>query len=343
MRDDQVMQDLLTEHGAPIAHLLADPSVTEICINRFDRVWVERAGELERVDARWHDERALVRFIKQIGVSLDQEVDEEHRPILDARLPDGTRFNAALQPISVGGASASLRPFPKTVFTLDDLMRFGAVTQTIHEIFDIGIRHRLNVIVAGGTGSGKTTILRCLAQLIPERDRVLTVEDTCENLLPGHPHCVMLEAPRRRAGADAMVITLGSLIGDAMRKRPDRIVVGEIRTPEAAAAFVEALNTGHDGTLTTIHANSGVDALIRVQTLYARQASNFSMSNIEKLVNSNVDLVIQAVREHDGDKVVRRVKELLWVRGADMVQLVRHRRGYVHDDAALDEFMTTFG
>ncbi len=332
--------ELLAHYGTPIRPFLDDPAVTEICVNGWDNVWIETAGRLARTEARWSSETELVTFIKQVANALGQEVDERTRPILDARFDNGTRLNATLRPVAVFGPCVSIRPFPKTVFGVDDLLRFGALTLEMVEIFRLAVRARLNLLISGGTGSGKTTILRCVCRFVGEDERVLTVEDTAENLLPDHPHRLSFEAPKRRLGEGVLPVTMGLLIENALRQRPDRIIVGEIRSAEAAAAFIDAINTGHAGTMSTVHANSAVDALARIDVLYARQASNFTMEVVRALVRGNIDLVVHAVREIERERVVRRVKEVVWVNEGAPVHLVRHarRRGYEADAVRMAEF-----
>lgn len=325
----------------PILTLLDDPEITEICVNAWNDVWIEKAGRLSRTEARWSSEIELVTFIRQVANALGQEVDEQRRPLLDARLEDGTRLNATLRPIAVFGPCLSIRPFPKRVFALDDLLRLGAVSAEMAEIFRTAVDARLNVLVSGGTGSGKTTLLRCLCRFVPEAERTITIEDTAENLLPDHPHRLSFEAPKRRQGEGVIAITLGLLIENALRQRPDRIIVGEIRSAEAAAAFIDAVNTGHAGTMSTIHANSAADALARLDVLYARQAGNFSIDVIRALIRGNIDLVVHAARQPAAaDGPTRRVKELLWLEEGRPVPLIRHHsaEGLVRDAEAINRF-----
>lgn len=325
----------------PIRILLDDPEITEICVNAWNDVWIEKAGRLSRTEARWSSEIELVTFIRQVANALGQEVDEQRRPLLDARLEDGTRLNATLRPIAVFGPCLSIRPFPKRVFDLDDLLRLGAVSAEMVEIFRAAVDARLNVLVSGGTGSGKTTLLRCLCRFVPESERTITIEDTAENLLPDHPHRLSFEAPKRRPGDGVILITLGLLIENALRQRPDRIIVGEIRSAEAAAAFIDAVNTGHAGTMSTVHANGAADALARLDVLYARQAGNFSIDVIRALVRGNIDLVVHAARKPAvADGPTRRVKEVLWLEEGRLVPLIRHHRagGLVRDSEAINRF-----
>jgi len=332
--------ELLAHYGTPIRPFLDDPAVTEICVNAWNDIWVETAGRLTRTTARWSSETELVTFIKQVANALGQEVDEHRRPLLDARFDNGTRLNATLRPIAVFGPCVSIRPFPKTVFSLDDLLRFGAVTPAMVEVFRLAVLGRLNVLVSGGTGSGKTTLLRCFCRFVPDDERTITIEDTAENLLPDHPHRLSFEAPKRLQAEGALPVTMGLLIENALRQRPDRIIVGEIRSAEAAAAFVDAINTGHAGTMSTVHANGAVDALARLDVLYARQAANFSMEVVRALIRGNIDLVVHAVRESDGEATMRRVKEVVWIENHRPVPLIRHRRGegHVGDDDAICRF-----
>jgi pilus assembly protein CpaF len=333
-------RELIEHYGLPIAGYLADPSVTEIMVNTYQDVWIEQKGRLIRTETAWQREEDLIQFIRMIANRLDQVRSLEERGNVDARLEDGTRVNATLSPTAVLGACMSFRPYPKTVFTKDDLLRLGALTPEIAELLELAIRGRLNLLISGGTGSGKTTILRCACQSIPHEERVITIEGTCENLLPDHPHRVYFEAPKRRTAGAGGALTVGNLIENSLRQRPDRIVVGEIRTPEEAAALIDAMNTGHEGTLGTIHANSGYDSLSRVEVLYARQASNFSMEIVRDLVRSNLNMVIYISRDMIAGQATRRVKEILWLKERQPVHLMRHDRftGYSFDNTALDAF-----
>lgn len=331
--------DLVTHYGAPIATYLADSSVTEICVNRWDQVFVEQRGRLAQVAGAWRDEENLVTYIKSIAHKLGQEVNDRN-PILDARLNDGTRINAVLRPTAVYGPCLSIRPYPKVQFTLDDLIGFGGLPEISVDIFRYAIDHRLNVVVNGGTGSGKTTLLRGLCGLIDPDERIVTVEDTAENLVGTDRHVVSFEAAKRDMQGAAPV-TMARLIANSLRQRPDRIVVGEIREPDAATAYIDAINTGHAGALTTVHANNAREALTRLQILYARAAANITLDMAEVFIRQNIDLVIFQTRERDPDKsVARRVKEIAVVSAEGVSYLVRHRlgHGFEHDATVLDEW-----
>lgn len=336
--------ELLEHYGRPIQPLLDDPDLTEIMVNDFRDIWVEREGRLIRTDAAWDDEHDLINFIRQIANSLDQEVDDEN-PMLDARLPDNTRINATLRPISLRGAVMSIRPFPKKVFRIEDLVARGAIPERAVALLRLAVLNRLNMMIVGGTGSGKTTVLRCVCQMIPHDERVCTAEDTAENLLPDHPHVVPFEVPRPRRrrdrGAHAKPITMADLIIDILRKRPDRPIVGEIRTPEACAALVDAVNTGHGGMVSTMHANGTEDAFDRMDLLFARQAQNVGFEAIRRLTRRNIDVVAYVARDRALDgTVTRRLKEIAWVDGMELRPLCRHTRrdGHVFGDGNIARF-----
>ena len=343
MYDGNESAELLEHYGEPIKALLDDPRVTEICVNGHKEVQVEREGRLMLTDARWAEEADLINFIRQIAHSLGQEVNAAN-PILDARLADNTRINATLPPISLDGPSMSIRPFPRVVFTLEELMARGAIPPDAAELLELGVLNRLNIMVSGGTGSGKTTVLRCIIQMVPKEERLVIAEDTAENLAPNHPHKRSFEAPRRKLAGAAARITMTDLIVNMLRQRPDRPIVGEVRTPEACAALVDAINTGHDGMASTIHSNGGEDTFDRLALLYARQALNISFETIHAIIRKNIDLVVHVGRDQEriGDeiKATRRLKEIVWVHDGKPRHLLRHtrRRGYQYDEAAISEY-----
>ncbi|WP_282611024.1 CpaF family protein [Pelagibius sp. Alg239-R121] len=303
------MTDLLTHYSDPIAVYLEDPDVTDILVNRFDEIWIEKNGELSKTTSQWRDEMELESFIDIIANSLGQDADEAGKQILDARLPNGTRVNAVLPPIAVKGRCLSIRPFPKRKFTMDDLLERRMLADAECDILQKAVLDRKNILVAGGTGSGKTTVLRAVCSFIDPAERVITVEDTAEGLVD-RPHVVSFEAAKRLGGDHGDTVTMGRLIENALRQRPDRIIVGEVRSPEAATALVDAINTGHAGCISTIHANSASDALVRLETLYARHAPNLSLELIRRLICSNVDLLIHVKREIKGFRKVREIVEV---------------------------------
>ena len=227
---------------------------------------------------------------------------------------------------------------------IEDLMERGAIPPDAVELLELAVLNRLNIMISGGTGSGKTTVLRCTIRMVPKDERLVIAEDTAENLAPDHPHKRSFEAPRRKPGGAGVRITMQDLIVNMLRQRPDRPIVGEIRTPEACAALVDAINTGHGGMISTIHSNGGDDTFDRLALLYARQAQNIGFETIQALIKKNIDLVVHVSRDPErvGDevKVTRRLKEIVWVHEGRTRHLLRHtrRRGYEHDEAAINEY-----
>lgn len=347
LRTDSEVHELIGHYGDPIKELLSDPSITEICVDHYDYVYFERDGLLiDAPEVKWPNENSLVQYIKQIANSVDQKVDKNN-PLLDARLKNKTRISATLPPVAVNGAIMSIRPFPTTHRSLDDLLAGGSITSEISKLVRAALNNRLNFIVTGGTGTGKTSFLRAMTFELDPQERLGLVEDTTENIAPRHRRKFELEAPRRaRLKADDQVIDLPSLIVEALRKRPDRLGVGEFRTPGACAAFMDAMNTGHGGCFGTVHATSARDAIARMETLYARQAMNVPREAISELVRHNLEFVIHLSRDVERDRdgttrVVRRVKEIVWIDtdGTERV-LVTHKikKGYDFDTSFIDAF-----
>ena len=304
---------LLDHYGEPILGYLSDEAVNEICINAFDDIWVEKDGRLARVTERFKSEDAFGEYLRQIAHSLDQELHESRAPILDARLPDGARVNAAIPPVAVGGAKATIRPYRRTSFTYEDLEELGTAPPGLRDILVDGIASGLNIVISGGTGSGKTAFLRAITQFFRPGERVIVIEDTNENIVPNHDHVVAFEAAKRVGEDDKIAsVTMDTLIANALRCRPDRIVVGEIRKSPAAAAYLEAINTGHGGCITTTHANGAVDTLRRISNLLAwSTSSGISSETIDRLVSQNTDLIIHIRKVYEGLTYRRRVTEVL--------------------------------
>lgn len=310
------MDDLLVSHYVePIAKYLADDDVNEVCINRWNDVWIERLGRLEKVDACWESEDHFAECLRQIAHSLEQEIDSARRPVLDARLPNGARVNAVLQPIAVGGAIATIRPFRSKVFTFEDLQSLGTFPSEIAAFFDAAFSSGRNIIIAGETGSGKTAFLRSLSKFFYSGERIVVVEDTNENLAPNHDHVVQFEAANRSSSnRDTVEITMGSLISNALRARPDRIIVGEIRTGEAATAFLQAINTGHSGCVTTIHANDCQETVDRIVDLLGQTASsNVTTERLVRRVTSNTHIIVHVKKYRVDGRARRRVSEIATV------------------------------
>lgn len=286
-------QDALIEYYMqPIAHLFRLDGVTEILVDRYDDIKIEQHGELVKTDAAFSSEGDLVSFVTQIGVMLNQPVHPRDYPSLNGRLPSGARVNATLHPISVRGTSMAIRCFPKCTITPEQLVEFGSLTETMLHYLRLCVKTYHNIFIAGSTGSGKTTLMNALNAFILPNDRLVTAEDTQELQVDAFSN-VMLEAPnRKQSDTQAQKITLPNLIADTLRKYPKRIYVGEIRLPDAANAFLTALNTGHRGCMSTIHANSCEDALYRLDGLVAASDAKLPFTFVQQQVRSNIDLVI---------------------------------------------------
>jgi pilus assembly protein CpaF len=295
----------------PIQPLLDDPSVTEVMVNRPDRVYVERNGKPIRTDIVFDDDvhlRCIIdRIIKPLGKRLDG-----NNPLVDARLPDGSRVNVVIPPIAIAGACLTIRKFSRRRLSMEDLVKFGSITAPIGEFLKGCVQARLNIVVCGGTGSGKTTLLNILSGYIGEDERVVTIEDAAELQL-NQDHVITLEA--KRAGADSGAeVTIRELVRNALRMRPERIVVGECRGAEALD-MLQAMNTGHDGSLTTLHANSPRDAISRIETMSLMAGIDFPIRVIREQIGSAVQLLVQQSRLRDGSRKVTSVTEIAGMEG----------------------------
>ena len=289
--------------------LLADPTVSEVMVNAFDEIYVEQGGKLVRAAAEFSSEIAVRGIVERIVFPLGRRIDELS-PMVDARLPDGSRLNAVISPIALSGSCVTIRKFPNTRPTLDDLVRNNTLEQPLAKFLSWCVIHRVNVLVSGGTGSGKTTLLNVLAGQIPTTQRIVTIEDSAE-LQIAHPHIVRLEArPANAEGRGA--ITIRDLVKNALRMRPDRIVVGEVRGAEAID-MLAAMNTGHEGSLTTLHANSPRDALARLETLILSAQSGLPLAAIRDQVASAIQLIVHQARLPSGQRIVCAVAEVCGV------------------------------
>jgi pilus assembly protein CpaF len=316
--------DLVEHYLSPIRHLFDLPGVTEVEVNRFDRIFIEQHGQTKPVaGAAFEDEDQVALLIHQIANALGQAVDKDSHPILDARLLDGTRVCGALYPVSTHGSSLSFRIFPKEQITAGELVQRGSLTCEMLDFLKLSVICRANILVSGGTGSGKTTLLNVLSQFIAPADRVVTVEDTRELRITGENH-VSLEAPTRRKQADAQTVDLSFLIKTTLRLNPTRVLVGEIRDGHAATAFLHAVNTGHNAS-STIHANGPEDALTRVQTLVAGQGS-LPFDVVKAQVRANLNLLIHAEKTPNHG---RRIVSITEIQDGRCVQLWRwsYRQG----------------
>ena len=305
----RIIQEVVDEvlgHG-PIEPLLRDPTVTEVMVNGPGRVYVERSGQLVPSGVEFADEAHLRRVIDRIVSRVGRRVDEAS-PMVDARLPDGSRVNAVVPPIALDGSSLTIRKFARDPFTVQDLIGFGTLTRQTADLLQACVRGHLNVVVSGGTGSGKTTTLNVLSSFVPTDERIVTVEDAAELQLH-QDHVVRLESrPSNVEGRGA--VTTRDLVRNALRMRPDRIVVGEVRDG-AALDMLQAMNTGHDGSLTTLHANTPRDALARLETMVLMAGMDLPVRAIREQVASAVHLIIQVSRLRDGSRRITHITEVL--------------------------------
>jgi pilus assembly protein CpaF len=292
-------------HG-PIERLLEDETVTEIMVNGPHDVWVERAGRLHKTPVRFTDDGHLQRIISKIVAQVGRRIDESS-PMVDARLPDGSRINATIPPLSLSGPLLTIRKFGKTRMDMEALIAKGALTPECAELLDGCVKARLNILIAGGTGSGKTTMLNALSASIPDRERIITIEDAAELYL-SQRHVLRLESRPKNIEGEGE-IGIRELVKNSLRMRPDRIVVGECRGAEALD-MLQAMNTGHDGSLSTLHANTPRDALARLETMVMMSGYDLPLRAIREQIASAVDLMIQIERMADGTRRVVAITEV---------------------------------
>ena len=290
----------------PIEGLLKDDSVTEIMVNGSKQVFVERLGKLELTDVKFHDNAHLMNIVERILTPLGRRIDESS-PLVDARLADGSRVNIIIPPLSLIGPSITIRKFSKTPLTVENLIAFGTLDEKMASFLRACVKARINILVSGGTGSGKTTTLNVISSFIPETERIVTIEDAAELRLQ-QEHIVTLESrPANIEGKGA--ITIRDLVRNALRMRPDRIIVGEVRSGEALD-MLQAMNTGHDGSLTTAHANSPRDALSRLETMVLMSGLELPVRAIREQISSAIDLIIQQSRIRDGSRKITYITEV---------------------------------
>jgi pilus assembly protein CpaF len=290
----------------PLEPLLADHGVTEIMVNRHDEIFVERGGQLVRASAAFSGEQAVLGIIDRIVAPLGRRIDES-APMVDARLRDGSRVNAVISPIALRGASLTIRKFPARRLDMSDLLRVGALDAAMAHFLTHCVRHRKNLIVSGGTGSGKTSLLNVLSNAIPPGERIITIEDAAELRL-NHVHLVSLEARPPNAEGRGR-IEIRDLVRNALRMRPDRIVVGECRGGEAFD-MLAAMNTGHEGSLTTLHANSPRDALARLETMILMAGMDLPLAAIREHIAASIDFIVQLMRAADGRRLVSAIVQV---------------------------------
>ena len=295
----------------PIGPFLDDESVTEIMVNAFDDVYIERHGKLEHTDARFASEDALMSAVHNVAQWVGREIDPQ-RPVLDARLPDGSRVHAIIPPSARRGTCVTIRKFSREALTMEDMIRFGSLSQSAREFLDICVRLRKNILISGGTGTGKTALLGAISRAIPEEERIVVIEDTSELRLI-QQHCVYLEAMHSdREGRGGLNVR--QLFINSLRMRPDRIIVGEVRAGEALD-LIQSMISGHAGALSTVHANSARDALVRLETLSLMSDVEIPVYVARAQVASAINLIVQIARfTEDGSRKVTRITE---ARGLD--------------------------
>jgi pilus assembly protein CpaF len=305
----EMLQDILG-YG-PLDPLLDDESITEIMCNSFDNIWIERDGKLEATEASFTDDDQYRQVIDKIVSAVGRRIDESS-PMVDARLPDGSRVNAIVPPLAIHGPVLTIRKFAADPFTVKDLINFGSFTLDLAVVLEACVRGKLNVLVSGGTGTGKTTTLNVLSAFIPDGERIVTIEDSAELQLQ-QPHVISLEARPPNAEGSGEV-RIRDLVRNALRMRPDRIVVGEVRGAEALD-MLQAMNTGHEGSMTTVHANSPRDALSRLETMVLMSGYDLPVRAIREQIRSALHLIMQLERLPDGRRVVTSVAEVQGIEG----------------------------
>jgi len=280
----------------PLEPLLADPTISDILVNRHNQVYVERHGRLELADIRFQDSEHLLKIINKIVSNVGRRIDES-TPMVDARLPDGSRVNAIIPPLALDGPMLCIRRFSVQRPTLEDLIEKGSLTAPIGEVLKAGAVAKLNVLISGGTGAGKTTLLNILSGFIPANERIITIEDSAELQLQQEHVCRLETRPPNVEGKGE--ITARDLVRNCLRMRPDRVVVGEVRGPEVID-MLQAMNTGHEGSMTTIHANTSRDALMRLETMISLSGITIQERAMRQMVSSSINVVVQLVRHSDG-------------------------------------------
>lgn len=306
---DQVLNDLLG-YG-PLQPLLDDDDVTEIMVNGPKKVFIEKGGKLTKSNVTFDDDDHVLRIIDRIILPLGRHADADS-PTVDARLPDGSRVNAVVRPVAIDGPSITIRKFRKDKLKPEDLIAFGSLTQQMAGFLEACVKARFNIIISGGTGSGKTTLLNVLSGYIPENERIITIEDAAELQLQ-QDHVMRMET--KSANAEGLhAVNIRELVRNSLRMRPDRIVVGEVRGGEALD-MLQAMNTGHDGSLTTVHANTPRDAISRIETLVLMAGMDLPLKVVRQQISSAVDLIVQQTRLKDGQRKVTAVTEVAGMEG----------------------------
>lgn len=339
----RLVDDLMDEvfGFGPLEPLLNDPEISDILVNKFDEIFIEKKGKLSRVGTRFRDTRHLLQIIDRIVSRVGRRVDETS-PMVDARLPDGSRVNAIIPPLSLNGPSLSIRRFGVNPITLSGLLANDSITEEFVELLEAAVKAKLNIVISGGTGSGKTTLLNILSSFIPSDERIITIEDSAELILQ-QPHIVRLETrPPNIEGRGH--VTQRDLLFNALRMRPDRIIVGEVRGAEALD-MLQAMNTGHDGSLTTVHANTPRDSLSRVETMVSMTGFEMPIKAVRQQISSAINIVIQTSRLVDGKRKVVSISEIVGME-SDMItmhEIFRFMQKTVNSQGQVEGYFTATG
>jgi len=338
----QLAEEILNEVNGlgPIEPLMRDPDVADILVNTARQVYVERLGKLEATPVIFRDDAHLLQIIDRIVSRVGRRIDESS-PMVDARLPDGSRVNAIIPPLALDGPILSIRRFGRDPLTVDDLLRFDSMSADMMKLLRAMVMARLNVLISGGTGSGKTTLLNCLSSFIPDSERIVTIEDSAELQLQ-QPHVVRLETrPPNIEGRGE--VTQRDLVRNSLRMRPDRIIVGEVRGAEALD-MLQAMNTGHDGSISTVHANSARDSLNRLETMVQMAGLNLPIRAMRQQVSAALNIIVHTARLADGGRKVMSVSEIAGMEG-DTIMLqdlfLYQRDGVDSEGRALGHFAST--
>ena len=324
----------------PLEPLLADPAISDILVNRHNQVYIEKLGKLQLVDVRFQDNNHLLKIINKIVSNVGRRIDES-TPMVDARLPDGSRVNAIIGPLALDGAMLSIRRFAVQRPTLEDLVHKGSLTAAIGEVLKAIAVAKLNVVISGGTGAGKTTMLNILSGFIPSTERIITIEDSAELQLQQEHVCRLETRPPNVEGKGE--VTQRELVRNSLRMRPDRVIVGEVRGAEVID-MLQAMNTGHEGSMTTIHANTSRDALTRLETMISLSGLTIQEKTARQMISSSIDVIIQLVRHSDG---VRRMTSLSEITGMEsgIISMqdifVFERQGVDEEGNILGHFVTS--
>ncbi len=339
---ERVIEEVLDEVFGlgPLEPLLRDPTISDILVTTPKLVYIERAGKLFRTSVEFKDNTHLLRIIEKIVARVGRRVDES-TPLVDARLPDGSRVNAAIMPVAVDGPLLSIRRFGKELLQGEDLVKKLALTEGMLELLKACVRARLNILISGGTGAGKTTLLNVMSSYIPENERIITIEDAAELRLR-QTHVARMETrPANIEGNGA--IKIRDLVINSLRMRPDRIIVGEVRSEEALD-MLQAMNTGHDGSLTTIHSNTPRDAVGRLEVLVGMANANMGVRSIRAQVTSAIDLMVQVARFSDGSRKITYITELVGLEGEQVTMqdiFLFEKSGVAENGKVLGRFKAT--